>query len=109
MVNFCDLNASELKAWLKEQDEREFHANQIIEWVYKKGVLEWDKMSNLSKELRQKMAQFLRFPILQLVRVLPSSDKETYKFLWRLPDGNLIESVLILSGDRRTVCVSSQV
>lgn len=109
MVNFCDLNSGELITWLQEQDEREFHAKQLIEWVYKKGVLDWEKMSNLSKDLRQKLARFLRLPLLQLVKTQPSSDQETYKFLWRLPDGNLVESVLICSGERRTVCVSSQV
>lgn len=109
MTYFCDLTCEELAGWLKAQGEKEFHAKQLFDWVYVKGVLEWDKMSNLSKDLRQKLREHLRLPILELVRVLPSTDLETYKFLWRLPEGSLVESVLICSGDRRTVCVSSQV
>jgi 23S rRNA (adenine2503-C2)-methyltransferase len=66
-------------------------------------------MTNLGKELRQKLKGLLRLNALQLAKVSDSSDKETYKFLWKLDDGALVESVLICSGDRRTVCVSSQV
>lgn len=109
MTLFCDLTTEELTSWLKAQDEKEFHAKQLIDWVYKKGVLKWDQMSNLSLALRQKLNATLKLPLLELVRVLPSNDLETYKFLWRLPDKSLVESVLIMSGDRRTVCVSSQV
>jgi 23S rRNA (adenine2503-C2)-methyltransferase len=109
MSSFCDFNKEELAAWLKAQNEKEFHAGQLMEWVYGKGVLDWDRMTNLSKSLREKLSTSLRLPLLQLVRVQPSADLETYKFLWRLPDKSLVESVLICSGDRRTVCVSSQV
>lgn len=108
-MDFCELTEKELAEWLKQQGEKEFHAKQLMDWVYVKGVTEWDKMSNLSKELRQKLSDKIRFPMLTLVKVQPSSDLETYKFLWRLPEGSLVESVLILSGDRRTLCISSQV
>lgn len=109
MNSFCELTAEELKALLESEGEKPYHARQLLEWVYGKSVLDWDKMTNLSKGLRQKLSGRLQLPTLTLVRVLPSDDKETYKFLWRLPDGNLVESVLICSGERRTVCVSSQV
>lgn len=109
MIDYADLTYKDLVAWLKEQNEKEFHAKQILEWIYQKGVLSWDEMTNLSKGLREKLAQFIRFPVLELVKMTESNDLETYKFLWRLRDGNLVESVLICSGSRRTVCVSSQV
>lgn len=109
MTNFCDLTYVELIEWLEAHEEKKFHARQLFDWVYKKMVLDWDMMSNLSKELRQKLKKGLRLPTLQLVRVVPSTDLETYKFLWKLGDGNLVESVLICSDERRTVCVSSQV
>jgi len=109
MTAFCNFNSSELSSWLKSENEREFHSKQLFSWVYEKGVLDWERMTNLSKNLRQKLSEKLKLPLLKLVRVQPSSDLETYKFLWRLPDNNLVESVLILSGERRTVCVSSQV
>lgn len=109
MRDFFELNSSELKELLIQNGEQGYHARQIIDWVYNKGVLEWNSMSNLSKELRQKLPTFLKMPVLELVKVQDSSDMETYKFLWKLRDGRLVESVLICSGDRRTVCVSSQV
>jgi 23S rRNA (adenine2503-C2)-methyltransferase len=109
MLDYADLEYEDLVTWLKAQNEKEFHAKQIFEWIYQKGVLSWDEMSNLGKELREKLAKEIRLPVLELVRVTESNDLETYKFLWRLKDGNLVESVLICSGTRRTVCVSSQV
>lgn len=109
MTNFCDLNYLELVEWLEAHGEKKFHARQLFDWVYQKLELDWNSMSNLSKELREKLKKGLRLPTLELVRVVPSADLETYKFLWKLGDGNLVESVLICSGDRRTVCVSSQV
>lgn len=109
MRDFCELNHPDLVSLLEEHGEKGFHAQQLIDWVYNKGVIDWNAMSNLSKELRQKLPAFLFLPVLQLVRVQDSTDLETYKFLWKLRDGSMVESVLICSGSRRTVCVSSQV
>ncbi len=108
-IFFCDLTLDQLSDWLKSQGEKEFHAKQIFEWVYSKGVHSWDQMSNLTKSLRAKLADSFRLFSVELVKMTESNDKETFKFLWKLSDGNLIESVLILSSNRRTVCVSSQV
>lgn len=109
MLDYADLNDKDWITWLKEQGEKEFHAKQILDWIFKKGILSWQEMSNLSKELREKLTAHIRFPVLQKMQVTESNDLETFKFLWRLRDGQLIESVLICSGTRRTVCVSSQV
>ena len=109
MLEYSDFTQQELQEWLKTQGEKEFHAKQIFEWIYHKGVLSWQEMSNLSKELRDKLASKIKLPMLEKVRLTESKDGETFKFLWRLRDGQLVESVLICSGERRTVCVSSQV
>lgn len=109
MLDFADLGYEELVLWLKEQGEKEYHAKQILSWIYQKQAMSWDEMSNISKDLREKLTKWIRFPTLEFVRMTESTDLETYKFLWRLRDGNLVESVLICSGKRRTVCVSSQV
>lgn len=109
MMDYGDLRYENLAEWLREQGEKEFHAKQILSWIYEKGVLSWDEMTNLSKELREKLAKSFRLPVLELVKITESTDLETFKFLWRLKDGNLVESVLICSDSRRTVCVSSQV
>jgi 23S rRNA (adenine2503-C2)-methyltransferase len=109
MTNFCDLTYPELVEWLEAHGEKKFHARQLFDWVYKKYTFDWDSMLNISKAMREKLVKGLRLPTLELVKIQPSTDRETYKFLWKLMDGNLVESVLICSGDRRTVCVSSQV
>lgn len=109
MLDYADLSEEELKTWLAEQGEKEFHARQIFEWIYQKGVLSWDEMTNLSAALREKLNKYFRLPVLQLDKITESKDQETYKFLWRLRDGQLVESVLICAEGRRTVCVSSQV
>lgn len=109
MLNFFDFTLEDLKSWLKSKDEKEFHAKQLFEWVYQKSVLSWEEMTNLSKDLRKKLADSFRFPSLKCIKVTESNDLETFKFLWQLHDGQMVESVLICSGDRRTVCVSSQV
>jgi 23S rRNA (adenine2503-C2)-methyltransferase len=109
MLDYADLNYKDWTTWLKEQGEKEFHAKQILDWIFRKGILSWQEMANLSKKLREKLAAHIHLPVLEKVRVTESSDRETFKFLWRLRDGQLVESVLICSGARRTVCVSSQV
>ena len=109
MHHFYELDKSALLSLFQDLGEKEFHAVQLMDWAYRKGILNLDEMSNLSKELRSKLPSVLRLSTLQLMRVQDSTDLETYKFLWKLRDGRLVESVLICSGSRRTVCVSTQV
>jgi 23S rRNA (adenine2503-C2)-methyltransferase len=109
MLDFCDLTYEEAVACLAEREIEAYHVRQIFDWVYKKGAKSWDEMTNLSKPLRSKLGEIFQFPLLEFVRMTESEDGETYKFLWKLRDGSLIESVLIYSNQRRTVCVSSQV
>ncbi len=109
MIDFYELTLANLAAWFEQQNEKPFHATQIFDWVYGKGVVNFEGMSNLSKELRGKLAAAFRLNGIEKVKVSASNDGETYKFLWKLRDGSFVESVLIYSGTRRTVCVSSQV
>ncbi len=66
-------------------------------------------MTNLSLDFRNSISEYFSFSPLELVKVQDSADGETKKFLWRLHDSALVESVLIIAPDRKTVCVSSQV
>ncbi|MBA3603055.1 MAG: 23S rRNA (adenine(2503)-C(2))-methyltransferase RlmN [Parachlamydiaceae bacterium] len=109
MENFCELSLEKLSTWLTEAGHAAYNGKQIYKWVYEKFVLQWDGMTNLSKELREKLSTTFRLPVLEFVKMTPSNDGETYKFLWKMSEGSFVESVLILSGNRRTVCVSSQV
>ena len=107
VCDICGLTLGQLKEKLLEIGEPSFRAEQIYEWIYCKKAVSFDAMTNLSKELRLKLAQIFRFPSIQLIQTQQSD--ETTKFLWELLDGKRVESVLIRSFDRRTVCVSSQV
>ena len=100
----------ELTAFLVEQGEKKFRANQVWEWLWKKSAHSFDEMTNLSKALRQSLADHFIINAITEDKVQRSSDG-TIKTRFRLHDGHLIESVLIpVPGDRRfTVCVSSQV
>jgi 23S rRNA (adenine2503-C2)-methyltransferase len=103
------MSLEECKAWMAEAGEKPFRAAQLLDWIYAKGASSFEQMTNLPKEMREKLAVQIGFPSLKLVRTLHSEDSETVKFLWELPDRKRVESVLILSGGRRTVCVSCQV
>ena len=115
-VEVRSLLLNELQEELHELGERSYRAGQIADWLYKKRVRSFDEMTDLSRELRAKLANQFAFSKMDIVRVLGSHDT-TRKFLFRLSDGNLIESVLIPaspalyggSSDRRTICISTQV
>jgi len=106
----------EIEGYLAAMNERPYRAKQVVEWLYEKRVNSFDEMSDLPALLRQRLADEFQFGDLETVRVLGSKDT-TRKFLFRLNDGNLIESVLIPASpalygersDRRTICVSTQV
>ena len=94
---------------LQELGEKPFRAKQIFQWVYEKKALDWEGMTDLNKALRAQLATKISLSTLKLQSNQNSKDGQTVKFLWELADGNLVESVLICSEERRTVCVSSQV
>ena len=93
-----------------------FRAGQILEWLYKRRVFRWEDMTNLPAPLREKLAAEMPVVPLEIVRETGSGDT-TRKFLFRLQDRQLVETVLIPASpalygeasDRRTVCISSQV
>ena len=99
----------DLKKYLIGAGEKPFRVKQIFEWIYARGASTWEEMTDLGKGLRERLAQDFTFSTLTQVRTQHSHDQETAKFLWQLEDGALVESVLICSEERRTVCVSSQV
>jgi len=117
--NFCEIKSlllSELQEKLREFSEPSYRAGQIMNWFYEKRASGFEEMSDLPQALRARLAEHFSVSKLHVVRVLGSHDT-TLKFLFRLSDGNLIESVLIPASpalygqksDRRTACVSTQV
>jgi 23S rRNA (adenine2503-C2)-methyltransferase len=107
---------SELQEQLRKLGEPSYRAGQITDWLYQKRVDTIDKMTNLPRPLRRRLSETFSLGRIELVRVLGARDT-TRKFLFRLADGNLIESVLIPASlafyggrsDRRTICASTQV
>lgn len=110
-TDLLGLTPAELRArvgdFLRARREPAYRADQVAQWVYGGEARSIDEMTNLARDLRAALATsfLLREP--ELERVSRSSDG-TAKHLWRLPDGELIESVLIPAGDRLTLCISSQ-
>ncbi len=106
----------ELQAKFAEWSQPAYRAAQLLKWLYEDRVTTWDAMTNLPKELRNKLGENFSLTALELVRKQGSRDT-TQKFLWKLSDGSLIESVLIPANpalygeasDRHTLCVSTQV
>lgn len=109
MREFCGLLSKEVKSFFEEEGEKTFRAKQLVDWVYQKGKVDYDQMLNLPQPLRSLLKEKVNIGVLQLEKIEDSEDGETKKFLWKLSDNHFVESVLIMSGDRRTVCVSSQV
>lgn len=106
----------DLESFLRESREPAFRLEQILAWVHTHRAGSWEEMSNLPKSLRSRLAQHFTFTLPTLVQCQGSADT-TQKFLWRLNDGALVESVLIPANpalfsdrsDRHTLCVSTQV
>jgi 23S rRNA (adenine2503-C2)-methyltransferase len=107
---------NELEEELHKLGQPSYRTGQIADWLYEKRVNSFDEMTDLSRVLRAQLANQFALSKTDVVRVLGSHDT-TRKFLFRLTDGNLIESVLIPaspalyggSSDRRTICLSTQV
>ena len=89
--------------------DKSFHIKQIYQWVYKKRVLNINNFTNLSKELRKKVAGQFSFSILNVLSEEVSSEDGSRKYLLELEDGKKIETVFIPQKDRTSICLSSQV
>ncbi|MCB1082014.1 MAG: 23S rRNA (adenine(2503)-C(2))-methyltransferase RlmN [Chlamydiia bacterium] len=109
MRELCGLYAKEVKSFFEAEGEKGFRAKQLFDWVYQKGVTDYDKMHNLPSPLRAALKEKMGLGLLKQEKIEQAKDQETIKFLWKLSDNRFVESVLIMSGERRTVCVSSQV
>ncbi|MGC5328746.1 23S rRNA (adenine(2503)-C(2))-methyltransferase RlmN [Brevibacillus sp. SYSU BS000544] len=102
------LTLDELKNWLTENQEKAFRAQQIFDWLYVKRIYTFDEMSNLSKELRQKLAESFRMDALKEITRQQSTDG-TIKILFQLVDGHAIETVIMRHNYGNSICVTTQV
>ena len=107
-IDLKALTPDELSALIASVGEAPFRAKQIFKWIYR-GVSSFDEMTDLSKTLREKLAEKCTIGNLIIEKKQVSKIDGTIKYLFRLSDGNLIESVLMSYKHGNTICVSSQV
>ena len=99
---------TELEGKLKKIEIKKYRAAQIFYWLHNRSIINFTDMANIPEKLRKMLKADYYISQLQLEKFVKSKD-ETEKYLFRLEDGNLIESVLIFSNSRITECISSQV
>ena len=107
-MNIAEMDLRELEAALEARGSRSFHARQIFQWLYRKGVTDFEQMTDLSRELRSLLSREFRIATPEIVERATSSDG-TVKFLLELSDGRHIESVFIPDTPSQTFCISTQV
>jgi 23S rRNA (adenine2503-C2)-methyltransferase len=108
MLDIRKFSVEELTDQLLKLGEPKFRARQVHEWLWKKSARSFEEMTNLSRELRSKLnQQFTLVPVAE--NIVQKSKDGTVKLGMRLPDGLLIEGVMIPDDERKTACVSSQV
>ncbi len=106
--NIRDLSLQELEEYFEGIGEKKFRAKQVYEWLWLKPVQHFDSMTNISRELRQKLNDSFTLPGLT-VDATQYSEDGTVKSRFKTHDGHLIEGVLIPTESRVTACVSSQI
>ena len=107
-MNLKSMTLAEVTATLKGMGQPAFRGKQVYSWLHK-GVRSYDEMSNLSKDLRTALAEKYPFTPPVVVRKQESARDGTIKYLWRLADGNCVETVLMHYKYGNTVCISTEV
>lgn len=107
-VELIGLKKAELDRLMADIGEKPFRAKQLYQWLYVQGAVSFDEMTNLSKDLRAKLADKFTITRPKIVAEQLSRDK-THKWLLEFADGQRIETVYIPEADRGSVCVSTQV
>jgi 23S rRNA (adenine2503-C2)-methyltransferase len=107
-MNIKSMTLPEMGALLKEMGQPAFRAKQVYSWLHK-GVRTYGEMTNLPQNLRQELEEKYTFCPPEVVRKQESQRDGTIKYLWRLADGNCVETVLMRYHYGNTVCISTEV
>ncbi len=107
-TNLLGLDMQAMTNFFTSIGEKSFRAQQVLKWIHFNGVTEFEKMTNLSKALREKLALTAEIKLPDVLLEKAASDG-THKFVLKMFDGNCIETVYIPEKTRGTLCVSSQV
>ena len=108
-IDILSLSQDELEDEILLMGEKKFRAKQIWQWLHAKKVRNFDKMSNLSAQFRGKLSDLFCIKSLIISKRLASNIDNTVKYLYELPDGNHIETVLMEYNHGYSLCVSTQV
>ncbi len=109
MLNILDLSFEEIKKLLSDLGFEKFRATQLCDWIFKKHVFDFARMTSFSKEMQKKLSEKVAFYVPEIQDVSISKIDGSYKFLLKAEDGKLIESILMFAPERATVCVSCMV
>ena len=105
MIDIKSLTLKELQVEIEKLGDKKFRAKQIYSWLHEKLIGDFDEMTNIYKDLREKLKANYELTNLSIVRVQTSKIDGTCKFLFRLSDGNVIESVLMKYHHGNSVCI----
>lgn len=106
-INLLDFDAENLTRWFTELGEKPFRARQVLRWIHRNGVADFESMTDLAKSLREKLLAQAEVNALPILSDRLSSDGSR-KFLMDAGNGNAIETVFIPEDDRATLCISTQ-
>ncbi len=107
MINIYGIKRQDLEDYFLCSGEKKFKALQIFEWVYGKNAKSFQEMSNIKKELQDRLSSDYNFDMISIAK--KQEDKLTKKYLFKLLDGNFVEAVLMEHDYGMSVCVSSEV
>jgi len=99
----------ELEEYVQSLGLEAYRGRQLFHWIYNKNVADFSQMTTLKKSVREKLAGVATVTLLEVEHIFQSRVEATQKFLFRLPDGLMVETVYMEEADRRTICISSQV
>ena len=108
-LDIRSMTQEELGQVMESLGEKPFKARQLYQWIHQKAAGSYEEMTNLSKGLREQLKEWYPYRNLQAVQVQTSKLDGTQKYLFRLFDGNVVESVLMRYHHGNSVCISSQV
>ena len=107
-VNLLGMSQDMLEQFFAERDEKPFRARQLMQWIYQRGVIDFEEMTDLSKKLRERLLQDAEIVLPQVQSRFDSTDG-TVKWLFATDCGQAVETVFIPEPGRGTLCISSQV
>ena len=107
MKNIYGITLEKLEEYFLENNEKKFKATQVFEWIYKKRINSFNEMTNIKKELQQKLEKDYSFDMISIVD--KREDKDVIKYLFNLSDNNKVEAVLMNHDYGNSLCVSTEV